>query len=227
MLDGNTHNWNVGVVGGPNAKICWRTPDRHARSPSVTIRNSQIKNGDLDGIHVGGGSGYQIINNTFDNLCDRGVNHTDNMQFDTASPRRCGSQATTFTHGRTCGTQGITSYDHGTNGVIIENNVSTSAPVGHRTVLRRELIVRHNTVCATRARMRFNMPCGRIDVTHKCGDPAATGTQVYDNVADVGVQRGSPAATTTTCPAAAVYVGPLTSHNGFLCHRVARGRDRV
>ena len=51
-------------------------------SPSVTIKNSQIKNGDLDGIHFGDGSGYIILNNVLDNLCDRGTNHTDNIQFE-------------------------------------------------------------------------------------------------------------------------------------------------
>ena len=72
--------------GGANAKLYLENSlTGTLAAPSVTIRNSEIKNGDLDGIHFGGGSGYQIVGNRLENLCDVGVNHTDNMQFDTST----------------------------------------------------------------------------------------------------------------------------------------------
>ena len=84
VLDGNQHNWNAAYSGGLNAKLFLGDSGSHTlSSPAVTIKNSEFKNGDLDGIHLGDGSGYLILNNVFDNLCDRGTNHTDNIQFDT------------------------------------------------------------------------------------------------------------------------------------------------
>ena len=74
------------ISGADNAKIYLENSlTGTLAAPSVTIQNSEINNGDLDGIHFGGGSGYQIVNNRFENLCDHGANHTDNMQFDTSS----------------------------------------------------------------------------------------------------------------------------------------------
>ena len=71
--------------GGANAKIYLENSlTGTLAAPSVTVQNSEIKNGDLDGIHFGGGSGYQIVGNRLANLCDMGANHTDNMQFDTS-----------------------------------------------------------------------------------------------------------------------------------------------
>ena len=50
-----------------------------------------------------------------------------------------------------CETQGITSYDHGTNGVIIENNVvDIPRPWGIELYSDVDSIVRHNTRCLAR-----------------------------------------------------------------------------
>ena len=85
--------------------------------------------------------------------------------------------------GTSCETQGITSYDHGTNGVIIENNVvDVPRPWGIELYSDVNSIVRHNTVVYhPSSQCYFNTPCGRIDINRKSADPAGTGTQVYDN----------------------------------------------
>ena len=74
----NTHNWNTSGTTGQNSKVGLGGSGSHTlASPAVTIRNSEFRNGDLDGIFIGDGSGYLILNNVFDNLCDTGTNHTD------------------------------------------------------------------------------------------------------------------------------------------------------
>ena len=94
-----------------------------------------------------------------------------------------------------CATQGITSYDAGTSGVIIEDNVvDIRRPWGIELYADRNSIVRHNTV-------RFHLDadchfsgllCGQIDINRKSEDPAGTGTQVYDNIAtSVSFSAGS------------------------------------
>lgn len=220
VLDGNTHNWNVASSGGANAKIYLENSlTGTLAAPSVTIRNSQIKNGDLDGIHFGGGSGYLILNNVFDNLCDRGVNHTDNMQFDTSVTREV-RIAGNYVHAPAgCGTQGITSYDHGTNGVLIENNVvDIRRPWAIELYADVGSTVRHNTlVYYPSSQCDFNTPCGRIDVNGKSGDPASTGTQLFDNLAVVELNRCTGCSQHhNVTSSGAVYVGPTTTHNGFL-----------
>ena len=90
VFDANTHNWNVGPSsGGANAKIYLENSlTGTLAAPSVTVQNSEIKNGDLDGIHFGGGSGYQIVGNRLENLCDHerqphrqhAVRHLDDEQ---------------------------------------------------------------------------------------------------------------------------------------------------
>ena len=49
------------------------------------------------------------IGNTFANLCDRGTNHTDNIQFQGAAP--AAASRATLSRPAGCSTQGITSYD--------------------------------------------------------------------------------------------------------------------
>ena len=147
VFDANTHNWNVGPSsGGANAKIYLENSlTGTLAAPSVTVQNSEIKNGDLDGIHFGGGSGYQIVGNRLENLCDMNGNHTDNMQFDTSTTTNV-RIAGNYVYA-TCATQGITSYDAGTSGVIIEDNVvDIRRPFGIELYADRNSIVRHNTV---------------------------------------------------------------------------------
>ena len=222
VLDGNKHNWNTSGTTGPNSKIGLGGGNASLSAPAVTIRNSEFRNGDLDGIFVGGGSGYLIQNNVFDNLCDAGVNHTDNIQFADTSPAVTQTRVVgNYVHvAGSCSSQGITSYDHGTNGVIIENNVvDIRRPWGIELYSDVNSIVRHNTVVyRPDSDCDFNgMSCGGIDINRKSADPAGTGTQVYDNLATVGFANGSSgSAHHNFSSQSAVYVGPTSIHDGFI-----------
>jgi hypothetical protein len=221
VFDGNSHNWNVGPSsGGANAKIYLDSSlSGTTAAPSATIRNSVIANGDLDGIHFGGGSGYQIVGNHLTNLCDQGANHTDNMQFDTSTTTEVRIAGNYVYAGSGCATQGITSYDAGTSGVLIEDNVvDIRRPFGIELYADRNSVVRHNTVrwYADSGCMFGGIECGQIALDRKSGDPAGSGTQVYDNLARVDFANGSTGtAHHNLDPAAASYVGPLTSWAGF------------
>jgi hypothetical protein len=219
VMDGNTHNWNAVYSGGINAKVFLGSGSGTLSAPSVTIKNSEFKNGDLDGIHLGDGAGYVIQNNIFDNLCDVGTNHTDNIQFDTSVVTQTRIAGNYVHAGAGCGTQGITSFDHGTNGVIIENNlVDIRRPWAIELYSDVNSIVRHNTVVYyPSSQCDFNTPCGRIDIDRKSADPAGTGTQAYDNLATVEFNAGSTGtAHHNASSQTAVYVGPATRHDGFL-----------
>ena len=220
VFDANTHNWNVGPSsGGANAKIYLENSlTGTLAAPSVTIQNSEIKNGDLDGIHFGGGSGYQIVGNRLENLCDMNANHTDNMQFDTSTTSNV-RIAGNYVYA-SCATQGITSYDAGTSGVIIEDNVvDIRRPFGIELFADRNSIVRHNTVrFHADADCHFTgLLCGQIDINRKSEDPAGSGTQVYDNIAtSVGFTTAPPAPRTTTSAASSRSTSaPLNTYHGF------------
>ena len=210
VLDGNKFNWNTSGTTGQNSKLGL---GGGSGGTSVIVRNNEFKNGDLDGIFIGGGSGYLIQNNVFDNLCDAGVNHTDNIQFADTSPAVTQTRIVgNYVHvAGTCTSQGITSYDHGTNGVIIENNVvDIRRPWGIELYSDVNSIVRHNTVVyRPDTDCDFNgMSCGGIDLNRKSADPAGTGTQVYDNLATVGFSNGSSgSAHHNVSSQSAVYVG--------------------
>jgi hypothetical protein len=201
------------------------------KSPAVTVRGSEIKNGDLDGIHFGGGSGFQIVGNRLENLCQGSGNHTDNMQFDTSVTSQVRIARNYVFAAGDCATQGITSYDGGTDGVIIEDNVvDVPRDWGIELYADKNSIVRHNTVVYhDKAYSMFNTGTGQITIDHKTGDPASTGTQVYDNIAtkvnfnggSTGEQHDNVSGRT------AVYVGPTNTFSGFRLaakSRIGRGR---
>ena len=74
VIDDNDFTYPVqSSSSGPNSKIFLDTSGGSAGS-AVTIEHNDIENGDLDGVHIGGGSGALILSNRFENLCDRGVN---------------------------------------------------------------------------------------------------------------------------------------------------------
>jgi hypothetical protein len=219
VLDHNTHNWNARYSGGINAKLfCSGDYTGTVAAPSVTIRNSEIKNGDLDGVHLDC-HGYLILNNVFDNLCDVGSNHTDNIQFQGGQQDRI---AGNYFHTATCETQGITSYDSGTVGIIVENNVvDITRLFGIELYSDRDSVVRHNTVvyrAPNTAGCGYGSSCGRIDISRKTQDPAGTGTHVYDNITSgVSFSAGSTGtADHNVSGQTAVYVGPPTTHDGYL-----------
>src|SRR5262249_4962348 len=111
LIDNNDFTYPVqSTAGGPNSKIFVDTSGSSPGS-AVTIEHNDIENGDLDGIHWGG-SGILMLENRFANLCDRGVNHTDNIQDEGGS--NTDIKGNYIYEAQNCPTQGITSYDGGT-----------------------------------------------------------------------------------------------------------------
>jgi hypothetical protein len=201
---------------GPNSKVFL---DTSGSSPgaAVTLENSYFANGDLDGIHFGGGSGDLVKDNFFANFCDRNVNHTDNMQFEGGTQIAIQGNYI-YTPGPTsssgCVAGGIVSYDGGTNGVLIENNVvDTTRDWGIELYSDQSSIVEHNTVVYhPQSYSAFNSGDGQIDIDRKSQDPAGTGTHVYDNVATVDFTNGSTGtADHNTNPSTVSYASPCSS----------------
>jgi Concanavalin A-like lectin/glucanases superfamily/Right handed beta helix region len=201
---------------GPAAKIYY---DAHGGSPgsAATIAFNDIENGDLDGLQISGGSGLYVVGNVFRNLCDRGVNHTDNIQF------VGGSQITVHANyvyePQNCPTQGITSYDGNTNGLLIEDNVvDVPRDWGIELYSDRGSVVMHNTVVYhPSSYSEFHTSGGQIDIDRKSQDPAGSGTQVYNNIASsVDFQNGSSGTQHNNVSGQrALYVGPTNTWAGF------------
>ena len=216
-FDGNRHEWPVtSSSGGPNAKFfVWSQTPR--TSSGVTIANSRFANGDLDGVHVGNAAGVDVLGNVFYNICDsNGPNHADMLQTEGMAGGRIAGNL--FQGDASCATQALTSYDSGTVGVMIEDNViDVRRPWGIEWYSDRDSIIRHNTVVYYPAsQCNFNTPCGRIDINRKTQDPAGTGTQVYDNLASVSFSTGSTGTQRNNLSAQnAVYTGPLNVWAGY------------
>lgn len=201
--------------GGPNAKIFLATNGASPGS-AVTIENNLIANGDLDGVHIGGGSGALVAGNEFENLCDRGVNHTDNIQFEGGS--QIAIVANYVYEAQDCPTQGITSYDGHTNGILIEDNVvDVPRDWGIELYSDQNSVVVHNTVVWHPASYsEFSTPTGQIDIDRKSQDPAGIGTHVYDNIANVDFTNGSTGTQDHNVSGQrAIYVGPTNTWAGF------------
>ena len=221
LFDRNTHNNINSPSGSPNARLglYWGSS-----TPSgLTIQNSTMTGGDSDGVHTG--VGVNVLNNTFTNICDQGGNHTDNVQFEGAVGGRIAGNYVKAT----CTTQGITSYDGGTNGVIIEDNVvDISRPWGIEFYADKNSIIRHNTLrYYADANCDYGgMSCGQIALDRKSSDPAGTGTQVYDNVATVSINNGSTASRNDHNQNGATikYTGPMTTWAGYKLASDSAGR---
>ena len=166
----------------------------------VTVENSAFGNTDCDGIHTG--TGLDVLNNTFTNICeDSGSDpqHTDNIQTEGMIGGRI---AGNYVHEEitNCITQGITSYDGNTNGVLIEDNVvDIGRPWGIEWYGDINSTIRHNTVVYRASGCEYGDQCGWISIDCRssefsCGNNAAYGTQVYDNIAKVTVDDGAKTA---------------------------------
>jgi hypothetical protein len=96
----------------------------------------------------------------------------------------------------TCTTQGITSYDGGTNGVLLEDNViDIRRAWGIEWYADTNSIIRHNTLRYYPAGCYGGAACGQIDINRKSADPAGKGTVVVDNIATaITVNNGSTVA---------------------------------
>ncbi len=214
LLDHNSHDWNAVYDGSGNGKII--IGSSVGDYSGVTVQNSTIRDGDLDGVHIG--AGVNVLNNVFANLCDRNTNHTDNIQFEGA---RGGRIAGNYVYaGADCMTQGITSYDSNTFGVTIEDNVvDIRRPWGIEFYSDTNSVIRHNTVrWYADADCEYDgIVCGQISLDHRETDPPGVGTQVYDNIAtDVNFDDGSDGtAHHNVSGQRAVYEGPLETYAGF------------
>lgn len=219
VLDADHFDWKaVSVPHGPNAKI-YVDVQGTLSPPALTVSDSTFRHGDLDGVHFGGGSGVLIRDNVFSDLCDRGVNHTDNIQFESGT--QIDIVGNYVSAPRTCATQGITSYDGGTRGLLIEDNVvDVSRDWGIEIYSDDGSIVRHNTIIwhpASYAEFGSGEGTGQIDIDRKSQDPAGTGTQVDDNiVTSVDFSNGSTGTEHGNVSSRqAVYVGPLDIYHGY------------
>lgn len=190
--------------GGPNSKIFLGTNGSMAGA-AVTISNNTIENGDLDGIHTGG-SGVLIQDNRIANLCDRQVNHTDNIQFEGGSAITI--EGNYIYESQLCFTQGITSYDAGTHGVqILSNVVDIPRDWAIEFYVDDGSVIAHNTlVWHPASYSEFGTGTGIISIDHKTGQACGSGTVVRDNVADVG-GRCPFTASDNTLPSTVSYVG--------------------
>jgi Right handed beta helix region len=216
VINHNDFSYQVqSTNGGPNAKIYLDTSGGSPGS-AVSVENNVIENGDLDGVHVAGGSGMLILGNVIANLCDRGVNHTDDIQFEGGSQIRVANNY--VYEAQNCPTQGITAYDGNTHGLLIDDNVvDVPRDWGIELYSDSGSTVVHNTVVYhPNSYSEFNTPTGQIDIDRKSQDPAGSGTQVYDNIATVDFTNGSTGtAHNNVSGQRAVYVGPTNTWAGF------------
>lgn len=163
----------------------------------VTIENSLFANGDCDGVHTG--VAVDVLDNEFANLCDLGLNHTDNIQFQGANGGRIAGNYVHEPTDGSCETQGITSYDGGTNGVVFEDNVvDIYRPWGIELYADENSIVRHNTIVYHPSSEFSGQVTGWISLDCKpsefnCPSQAGFGTQVYDNIANITTGDGATA----------------------------------
>lgn len=191
VLDHDTFNNIDSPRGAPNARVGLHYG---GSTPSgVTLENSLLSGGDSDGVHTG--VAVNVIDNEFANICEgpSSYNHTDAMQFEGSLG---GVVRGNYFHDR-CSGQMLTSYDGGTQGVLIEGNVlDTLRPAALEFYSDDGSIIRHNTlVWHPPSQCEYSQNCGQIDLNRKAADPAGRNTQVYDNVTTgVGVNNGSTVA---------------------------------
>jgi F5/8 type C domain/Right handed beta helix region len=220
IFDHNTHMNQFCPAGDWNMRL-------HLNSSGVTVKNSLFQGGDCDGVFISGNNNL-VQNNRFIDLCESGPNHTDGLQFADPGDPSGGYNTTvrgnffSFTGCNNGYAQALTSYDSGTRGALIEDNVvDTTRPWGIELYSDEGSIVRHNTVrYYPDSQCVFSgLECGQIDVTRKSSltDPAGTGTQVYDNVGIVHFGFGSTAARAdhNVSGRLVTYVGPLNTWAGF------------
>lgn len=207
LIEGNKFDWNA-LDSDANAKLFLWTAT-YGQSSGVTIRGNSFRNGELDGIHIGNAAGGDIIGNHFENICYLGGNHADMLQTEGMVGGRIAQNL--FKAGADCGAQGLTSFDSGTVGVVIEDNViDVRRPWGIEWYSDKDSIIRNNTVVYyPPANCNFNTQCGRISINRKSEDPAGSGTQATDNLASVEFTNGSTGTSTGNVSSQGlVFVGP-------------------
>lgn len=209
------------TADGPNSKIFLDTTPATGNGTAITVEYNDIENGDLDGVNVGGGSGIQIIGNYIADLCDLGVNHTDDIQFESGTGDLVALNY--LYESEDCPVQGITSYDGGTDGLTIEDNVvDIPRDWGIELYSDQDSVVAFNTlVWHPAAYSEFGDGTGWISLDNKTGDPPSTGTTVEDNICcgDSGspdISSGTDGTFNDNASAEyALYTGPDDTFTGF------------
>ena len=220
LFEDNVHMDQFCPAGDWNMRL-------HLNSSGVTVRDSLFQGGDCDGIFISGNNNL-VENNRFVNLCESGPNHTDGLQFADPGDPSGGYNTTVrrnFFQFNACNNgyaQALTSFDSGTKGALIEDNVvDTTRPNGIEIYSDEGSTIRHNTVrYYGDAQCAFSgIVCGGINITRKSdlADPSSVGTQVYDNVGIVRTSYGTTLARNdhNASGALATYVGPLNTWAGF------------
>lgn len=198
---------------GPNSKLEIDNPTGTITSPAVLVENSTFTNSDLDGIDIGGdnggtgSSGVVIVNNVISQICQSGVNHTDYVQVDAASPGYTNSlfAGNLVLGGAGCGTQAITSFDAGTCDVTYTDNVIDVQGYSDGIVLQGDgncsstqisngfhgSDVTHNTLIFYPTGSTGNLchdtgdggrGCGQVKLDTKPADPPGNHTRIFNNV---------------------------------------------
>lgn len=214
LIEGNKFDWNA-LDSDANAKLFLWTAS-YGQASGATIRNNSFRNGELDGIHIGNAAGGDIIGNHFENICYLGGNHADMLQTEGMVGGRIAQNL--FKADLNCQAQALTSYDSGTVGVTIEDNViDIHRPWGIEWYSDRDSIIRNNTVVYyPGSQCNFGNPCGKISINRKSEDPAGTGTQAINNLAVVEFTNGSTGTSTGNVSSnGAVFVGPLNTWAGY------------
>jgi hypothetical protein len=178
LLDHDTFN-------NQSTSDCQGVPARvwieNSSSPTdVTVSNSVLSGGNLDGIRPDGSGGATIISNEFYNIEENGPNdcqHTDSIQM-------YGGQNVVirgnYFHANS---DGIVAFD-GTQNNQITNNACANISRGACVTLYSDQnsVVEHNTAGAG---------MDALEIDHKSGDPAGTGTVFRNNVGGLSVGNGS------------------------------------
>jgi hypothetical protein len=174
LLDHNTHN--------DIFSSCWQCEAGRVEvaGGGLTIQNSMLKGGDSDGIQIGSTLQVKILNNELYEICEKGINHTDFIQwFGGTNSIVRGNWLHSVAP---CATQVLSAFDS-TAGNLIEDNVvdTNSRPWSIELYSDESSIVRHNTFVY--GSCDFSLPCGQIGLDHKSTDDPSRGTEIYDNIA--------------------------------------------
>jgi hypothetical protein len=152
----------------------------------VTVSNSILQGGNLDGVRPDVNGGVVVENNQFIDIKENGegdCQHTDSIQF-------YGGQNITIRNNYfRGGSNGIVAFD-GTSGNIITGNVCVNLGRGACITLYsdKNSVVEHNATVT-------NMDVLEID--HKPADAAGTGTIFRNNVGGLSAANGSTVAVNT------------------------------
>jgi hypothetical protein len=231
VFDGNDH---LGVRAQSAtvqpAQLMVDDGDSRAAPSGVVVRNSKFGGSatNADGIRCDVGNGMTIENNDFSAFDDVDPYHTDPIQI--YGGKKCVIRRNFF-HDMGGVSAYIMQADGGYQNIIEDNVFKGGAGVTYGITLYSDngSIIRHNTF--GRGVGGFNVPSGTLNVGHKSGQPAGSGTLIENNIIASVSAAGStytarynltqsPVPGTGNIVGTPVFVGPLTTYAGY---RLAAG----